>query len=153
MDTQSVGLAIFQLFFTMAMVLFLGSAISRLLGGDVRPPRRRELREEAERRAEALLQEILTPEEYGQLVKRGYLEVRSPRWPQRTYRIPRRQGQVHVYERGVPIMALCVQSLEPIPDADAVLMHKLMIEGNEQEYLRTANRFRPPFRAFISPFW
>ena len=41
--------------------------------------------------------------------------------------------QVKVYEGGVPVMALCVQSMEPIPDGDAVLMHKLMIEGNEGE--------------------
>ena len=58
--------------------------------------------------------------------------------------------QVKVYEGGVPIMALCVQSVEPIPDGDAVLMHKLMIEGNEQEYLRIANRFEPTLYGFIA---
>jgi hypothetical protein len=64
--------------------------------------------------------------------------------------VPRHQGQVKVYEGGVPIMALCVQSVEPIPDGDAVLMHKLMIEGNEEEYLRIANRFEPTLYGFIA---
>jgi hypothetical protein len=104
----------------------------------------------AQERAEALLRELLTDEEYRQLERRGFLEVRSPSRPQRVYRIPRHQGQVKVYESGVPIMALCVQSLEPIPDGDAVIMHKLMIEGNEEEYLRIANRFEPTLYGFIA---
>ena len=37
-----------------------------------------------------------------------------------------------------------------IPDGDAVLMHKLMIEGNEEEYLRIANRFEPTLYGFIA---
>ena len=105
---------------------------------------------EAQERAEALLREILSDDEYRQLGRRGYLEVSSPSRPRRNYRIPRHQGQVKVYEGGVPIMALCVQSVEPIPDGDAVLMHKLMIEGNEEEYLRVANRFEPTLYGFIA---
>lgn len=97
----------------------------------------------ARERADALLRELLTEGEYAQLTRRGYLEVRSPAQPQRTYRVPRHQGQVEVRERGIPIMRLCVQAVEPIPDGDAVLMHKLMIEGNEAAYLRIANRFAP----------
>ena len=104
----------------------------------------------AQERAEALLQVVLSAEEYRQLERRGYLEVQSPSRPNRMYRIPRHQGQVKVYEAGVPMMALCVQSIEPIPDGDAVLMHKLMIEGNEDEYLRVANRFEPTLYGFIA---
>jgi hypothetical protein len=100
----------------------------------------------ARERAEALLRELLTEGEYAQLTRRGYLEVRSPAQPQRTYRVPRHRGQVEVCECGIPIMRLCVQSVEPIPDGDAVLMHKLMIEGNEEAYLRIANRFAPSGR-------
>jgi hypothetical protein len=57
---------------------------------------------------------------------------------------------VKVYEGGVPIMALCVQPVDPVPDGDVVLMHKLMIEGNEEEYLRIANRFEPTLYGFIA---
>ena len=101
-------------------------------------------RPEAQERAEALLKELLTEDEYRQLTRCGYLEVRSRSRPRRTYRVPRHQGQVKVYEGGVPSMGLCVQSVEPIPAGDVVLMHKLMIEGNEDEYLRIANRFEYP---------
>lgn len=104
----------------------------------------------AQERAEQLLQDMLTEDEYRQLNRRGYLEVASPSRSRRTYRIPRHQGQVKVCEEGVPVMALCVQSVEPIPDGDAVLMHKLMIEGNEEEYLRIANRFEPTLYGFIA---
>ena len=105
---------------------------------------------EANERAEALLRSLLDDEEFRQLNRRGYLEVPSPSRPRRIYRVPRHQGQVKVYEGGVPMMALCVQSVEPIPDGDAVLMHKLMIEGNEEEYLRIANRFEPTLYGFIA---
>ena len=62
----------------------------------------------------------------------------------------RHQGQVKVFEGETPVLALCVQSVEPIPDADAVIMHKLMIEGDEQTYLRVANRFEPTLYGFIA---
>lgn len=98
-------------------------------------------RMDAERRAEILLSEILRPEEYRQLKRRGYLDVPSPSRPQRTYRVPRSRDQVRVYEEGRLIERLCIQSIEPVPYADVVVMHKLMIEGNEDEYLRVANHF------------
>jgi hypothetical protein len=98
------------------------------------------VRVEAERRAEQLLRDILPEPEFNQLTRRGYLEVRSPTFPNRLYLIPERQGPVTVYEHGRPIMRLCIQCVERVPDHDTVAMHKLMIEGNEQEYLRIANR-------------
>jgi hypothetical protein len=98
------------------------------------------VRVEAERRAEQLLKDILPEPEFALLARRGYLEVRSPTFPTRTYLIPERQGPVTVFEHGRPIMRLCIQCVERVPDHDTVAMHKLMIEGNEQEYLRIANR-------------
>jgi hypothetical protein len=98
-------------------------------------------RADAERRAEALLRQMLTEEEYQQLTTQGYLRIQSPNVPQRTYLIPRYRGLVRVYESGKSVMRLCVGPVDPVPDADVVLMHKLMIEGNEDEYLRTANVF------------
>jgi hypothetical protein len=122
----------------------LGCAASCVVLAHRRPfgARRGPDRAEAEGRAEALLKDLLTEDEYRRLSCCGYLELRSPSRPGRTYRVPRQRGQVRVYGDGVPIMALCVQSVEPIPDGDAVLLHKLMIEGDEATYLRVANRFR-----------
>ena len=104
-------------------------------------------RSEAEARAEALLRELLSEAEYRQLARDGYLAVPSPAHPDRTYRVPRDGGQVRVYEGDRPVMGLCVQPAAPLPGGDVVLLHKLLIEGDEPAYLRVANRFelRPGF--------
>ncbi len=94
--------------------------------------------------------EMLSPEDYQQLARRGYIEVQSPNVPNRLYRVPKYRGRIHVYEAGRPVMSLCVQPVQLLPDADVVLIHKLMIEGNELEYLRIANRFDvTPFRPYL----
>jgi hypothetical protein len=93
----------------------------------------------AEQRAEMLLRDILTPPEYARLLARGFLDVRSPSRPNRTYRIPRDGGIVVLREAGRTVGGLCVQATQPVPAADAVAMHKLMIEGAESEYLQRAN--------------
>ncbi len=95
----------------------------------------------AERRAHDLLMSLITYEEFAQLIQHEYLEVRSPSDPRRVYRIPAHGGQVTVYEDGRAKMRLCVGPLRPVPDDDVVAMHKLMIEGNEREYLARANKF------------
>jgi hypothetical protein len=95
----------------------------------------------AERRAASLLRDTLTPEQCRQLVWRGYLEVPSPTEPQRVYRVPRTKGYVQVIENGRAIMRLCLQPIECLPDADLVVLHKLMIEANEEMYLQKANKY------------
>lgn len=97
----------------------------------------------AESRAKALLREILSDSQYQQLMKCGYLEVLSPTIDERIYRIPGTGGLVKVFERGCPVMELCLQPAEPLPDGDVIVMHKLMIEANEEEYLSKANHFAP----------
>lgn len=96
--------------------------------------------DQANIQADKLLTDILTNDEYYQLRRRGYLEVFSPSNPNRIYRIPRNRGRVEVIESGKSVMVLCVQPTSLVPDDDVILMHKLMIEGNEQEYLSLANR-------------
>lgn len=109
-------------------------------------------RVQANRRAEQLLRERLTPEQYAQLAKFGYLDIPSRLDPYRQFRIPRARGRVLVLHNcsiGDAILSrkvaeLCVVSSEPVPDADMVLIHKLMIEADEAHYLATANWTRPP---------
>jgi hypothetical protein len=98
----------------------------------------------AERRATTLLREMLSPEEFRQLTWLGYVDVPSPSDRNRSYRVPRSRGYVQVIDGGRAVMRLCLQPTERIPDADVVLMHKLMIEGNEASYLDKANKF--PYR-------
>jgi len=95
----------------------------------------------AERRAANLLRDALTSEQLRQLTWRGYLEISSPTEPQRVYRVPRSKGYVQVIENGRAIMRLCLQPVECLPDADIVVLHKLMIEGNEEVYLQKANKY------------
>jgi hypothetical protein len=95
----------------------------------------------SERRALALLRAMLTPHELRQLNWFGYLDVPSPSIGQRVYRVPRGQGMVQVLEGGRAVMRLCLQPTVRLPDADIVVMHKLMIEANEADYFAQANKF------------
>ena len=107
----------------------------------------------AEQRARALLMRMLGPEAYEGLVKRGYLDVPSPSIAGRVYRVPYCQGMVEVIDAGIPTMRLCVVPLRWVPDPDIVLMHKLMIEGDEARYIRVANRFPPGSARLPLPDW
>lgn len=94
----------------------------------------------AQQRAEAALRALLTDAEYQQLCANGYLEVASLTQPQRVYRVPRGSGQVLVLEGGRPREYLCLQpAAQNLPQADVVLLHKLLIQADEELYLRTAN--------------
>lgn len=92
-----------------------------------------------------LLKTVLNEGEYAQLTQWGYLDIGSPSNPQRVYRIRRNGGLVSVYEDGKAVQEVCVQPTEPLPRDDVVLLHKLMIQANEQEYLAKANQFPPLF--------
>ncbi len=123
----------------LALVLVEDDSPLRLLR--LRSPWRAHL--SAEARARGLMRDLLSPTEFQQIAKFGYLEVPSPHYAERIYRIPGAGGLVKVFERGCAIMELCLQSIEPLPDGDVVVLHKLMIESNEDEYLQRANRFAP----------
>ena len=58
------------------------------------------MRSDANRRANELLRSVLNSEQYDQLKRKGYLDIKSPRDPGCIYRVPRRQGQVKVIEQG-----------------------------------------------------
>jgi hypothetical protein len=95
----------------------------------------------AVRRAHNLLVSLLTDAEYAQLITHNYLEVHSRSVPGRVYRVPANSGQVTVYQDGRAVVRLCVVPTRAMPDDDVSAMHKLMIEGDEREYLARANPF------------
>src|SRR5207237_5277333 len=64
----------------------------------------------AERRAADLLRDTLTPEQFRQLIWRGYLEVPSPTEPQRVYPVPGTKGYIQLIENARASVALCVPS-------------------------------------------
>jgi hypothetical protein len=84
---------------------------------------------------------MLTPEQLRQLFWKGFLEIPSPTEPRRTYRVPKSRGYVQVIEDGRATMRLCLQPMEYLPDADVVVLHKLMIEADEETYLQKANKY------------
>jgi len=136
--TQVVLAAVVLLLFVAAVCLFLVWLSAMLqqdtfLGADLRGP--------SDECAEALLRDLLDEQEYQQLTQRGYLDVKSPADAKRVYRIPRRQGLVQMYQDGVAVRDLCLQPVEPLPGADVIALHKLMIQGDEQEYLLHARHF------------
>lgn len=92
-------------------------------------------------RAEALLREFLDEREYAQWTKRGYVDVVSPNNAQRIYRIPGYIGLVRMYENGMAIRELCLRPVEPLPGPDVIVMHKLMIQGDERQYLASARHY------------
>lgn len=96
----------------------------------------------AERSAGELLQVVLTKEQCHQMAWRGYVDIASPSDPQRIYRVPKTSGPVQVREKGKLKMWLCLQPLEWLPDADIVVIHKLMIEADEETYLQKANQIK-----------
>src|SRR5215813_297192 len=93
----------------------------------------------ADTRAEELLHVLLDEDEFRQLKELKYLDVVSPIYPLRVYRVPLGDGMVRVYEEGKEVVRLCIQPIHSLPRYDVVAMHKLMIEGNEEEYLARAN--------------
>ena len=139
LETLSLFLGIWLLFLLLAIYYLSQSPDGRM--GRFRDSMSEHL--SADSRAKILLREMLSEPQYQQLLKFGYLEVTSPTYDNRIYRIPGAGGLVKVYERGNAIMELCLQPAEPLPDGDVVVMHKLMIEANEQEYLQKANHFAP----------
>ena len=97
----------------------------------------------AEQRACQLLRAVLTQDQYRHLLQRGYLDIRSPSHQERFYRVPKAPGRVYLVENEQVQTELCLQPLDWVPDADFVVIHKLMIEADEETYLQKANRFVP----------
>ncbi len=93
----------------------------------------------AAQRAKDLLEGLLSAEQREQLACKGFLCVGSRVYPGREYRVWASGRPVDVLEGGKLTVSLCVEPLEPLPPYDVVLMHKLLIEGDELRYLRIAN--------------
>ncbi len=96
-----------------------------------------------ERRAQDLLREVLGEEQHQALQILGYLEVRSRLVQGRVYRIWQ-PGLVEVHEQGRFCGRLCLQPVVALPNSDVILLHKVLLEGDEEGYLRTANVLKPP---------
>lgn len=96
-------------------------------------------------RAQDVLRDSLTAEQYTSYRARGYVEVPSRLYPQRVYRIDGWRP-VSVYEGGQFVGAVCIRPKDHIPGPDIVLARKLMAEGAEEQFLRSGNWLQPAWR-------
>lgn len=98
-------------------------------------------RAEASKRARVLLEENLSDEQRLQLRDNNWFEVVTPRG---TYRIHNgRSGNVQRYRDGRPTDRYCIHPGELVPNEDTMLAQKLMLETDEDAFLRIANRSQP----------
>ncbi len=101
--------------------------------------------DEAWDRAEQLLEDSLTPEQHAAYEEHGYLEIPSGMHPGRVYRLDCWRP-VAVFEHGQFAGAICLRPREHLPGPDVVLARKLLIEGAEEEFLRSGNWLSPAWR-------
>lgn len=97
--------------------------------------------ETAKSRAEGLLREHLTDRQKSDLESHLYFDVVNFR-SKRYYRIKRgRAGNVFLLDgpHGRAVKKFCCHPNENVPDADTMLAQKLLIEFNEELFLKTAN--------------
>lgn len=108
-------------------------------------------RDAAWRRADELLRDSTTSEQYECYRSRGYVDVPSHMFGGRTYRVDGWRP-VSVYEHGQFVGAVCIRPSEHMPGPDVVLARKLMIEGAEAGFLRCGNWLQPAWRpAGVTP--
>lgn len=95
----------------------------------------------AEDRAEVLLRSLLSPEQRSAYDLHKHFDVRAQSG--RIYRLHRGPVRnVHVLDHGGQgIRGYCIHPRETVPVADVLVAQKLMLEADEQEFLRIANAF------------
>ena len=98
-------------------------------------------RRAAAQRGRVVVRDLLTPTELGMLFEHGYLDVPSRVTAERIYRVPAHPGIVTVFDAGVPTARLCLVPARAVPVPEHVLLHKVMLEAAEADYLKSANRF------------
>jgi hypothetical protein len=123
----------------LAALLVVGIILVMLIAAGAAPSHLVRRNRRAEERAEALLQEVLSPCECAQLDRDGYLEVTSRAWPGRVYHVPTDTHPVLVLENGKALARLCLQSVQPLPGREVVLAHKILLEADEEGYWSRAN--------------
>jgi hypothetical protein len=97
----------------------------------------------AEKRAEKLLQQSLNDRQREELSSKGFFTLRTvaENREERFYRIRRGRSRniEQVDASGRHLKTLCAHPAENVPDADTMLVQKLMLEAKEPEFLRIAN--------------
>lgn len=103
---------------------------------------RQQERVEAETRALTLLLDMLTEQQRDEFQKYRHFTVHGRNW---RYRIRKgHAGNVDVVDKnGIISHRLCAHPSYTVPDFDAMLAQKLMLEDDEDSFLSIANRHQP----------
>ena len=93
----------------------------------------------ADRRADLLVRE-LPDARRARAARRARLPRGSPARSGALLPRPGLAGRITIVENGRTLAWLCLQPVENVPARELILLHKLMLEGSEEEYCRMANR-------------
>ena len=96
-------------------------------------------RKAAGERAERLLVACLSSAQRGELQTAGWFEVQSSRGRRYRIRRGRVRNVIEVDMLGRTLRTYCCHPFDGVPDADTMLAQKLMLETQEDEFLRLAN--------------
>jgi len=94
-------------------------------------------RSEAEHRAEILLRSMLTDEQVEQLDRMSAFVVETET---KKYLVRHRRRVQELDADGNPIAAYCIHPRKYVPGHDTMLAQKLLLEADEAEFLRIANK-------------
>lgn len=92
-------------------------------------------------KAEKLLKDVLGKEQYQRFLKDKEIIVPSKLHPHRQY-VVKEFGKVDIIEKDELIEQLCLIPTIDCPSQDSLAMKKLLIEGDETLFLKTANHFK-----------
>lgn len=100
----------------------------------------------ARQKAEELLTAHLSQKQASDLRAKGWFDVTvfSRNGSVKTYQVSRgRAGNVFLVDSsGKRLQRYCIHPIAAVPDADTMLAQKLLLEGDEDLFLRTANMTR-----------
>lgn len=104
----------------------------------------KELKKQADARAELLLRSSLSRKQLGELKRRGYFHVMVGK---RRFRITRKRTHnvMEVDARGRVRKTFCAHPIDQVPDADTMLAQKLWLETEPKEFFKIANVMRRDF--------
>lgn len=97
-------------------------------------------RAEADRRAQELLDRHLTEEQRQSIQRHRHFHLHTPEGRRYRVDVDQQARNVHLVDESGRVRETYCAHPAGVPTADAVLAQKLMLETNEREFLRIANR-------------
>ncbi len=94
----------------------------------------------ADEKADQLLRDVLTPEQLEEFAALQYFTITSQSGKRYRIRLGRAGNIEELDEAGNPSHKICCHPADNVPDKDTIVVQKLLLEHDEVEFLRQANR-------------